>query len=64
MSKPRRKEVDVRLPMEVANAVFLIATRAGTTPSTVVNVLLAASLLRLEKSAALIPDPVRRAATR
>ena len=63
LSKPRRKVVVVRLPIEVAGAIRLIARRAGTSQTTVVNVLLAAALLRLEKSAP-DRDAVRRAQAR
>jgi hypothetical protein len=63
MSKPRRKVLVMQVPNEVAEAVLLIAKRAGTSRTNVINVLLAAAMLRLER-VALVPDPVRRAPTR
>lgn len=51
MSKPRRKVLDVRLPIEVDQQLRLIARRSGTSMTNVVNVLLVVALLHLEKSA-------------
>lgn len=64
MSKPRRKVLTLRLPREVDEAIGIIAKRAGTTRTNVINVLLATAMLHMDPRAAPVSDPVRRAPTR
>jgi hypothetical protein len=65
MSKPRRKVLNVRLPVRIIRAVRLIAKRAGTTQTNVVNVLLVVAFMHLEEqNAASIRDSIRRAQAR
>ena len=71
MRKPRRKEVKLRMPREVAEGIRRIAKRAGTTQTNVINVMLAAMHEHINREirqrldrAAPVPDPVRRTPTR
>lgn len=62
MKKPKRKIVKLRLPKPMIVYVKTVAKLAGTTPTTVFNVLTAIGLIRLRRVHDLTPfgKPARR----